>query len=388
VHHGRVVKRTGDGAIVEFRSVVDAVRCAIEVQTGLAERNSGLPPEKRIEYRVGIHLGDVVEEADGDLMGDGVNVAARLEGICEPGGICLSEDAYRQVKSRLELKVANLKNIAEPVHAYLLRQGAPGSAKSTKAATKGRRLSYALTAALTTAFFAAGGYVWHAGVGARLLGTSVVDDKLETTPHLSIVVLPFENLSHDTNHDRLADSLTDSLTSDLSRIGKSFVIAHKTAFTFKDQAIDAKAIGRRLGIRYLVEGSVAREQDRTWVNAQLIDAQSGSHLWAERFEEDVADTFELQDRILARLTNALRRELIIAEAEKAVRTRNPDAIDLAMRGRAIMLGPQRPSKEQNDAAIALFEQALKLDPDEPDALAGLASLWQATTFQMVRRLQY
>src|SRR5271168_45395 len=176
-HHGRIVKRTGDGSLIEFRSVVDAVRCAIEVQQGLIERNAGVPEDRRIEFRVGIHVGDVVEESDGDLMGDGVNIAARLEGICEPGGVCLSEDAYRQVKSRLELKVAdlgrqNLKNIAEPVHAYLLRQGAPGAVKSLKTATNKRRTIYAVAVGLAATVVAAGGYAWHAGFAPRLLGTS------------------------------------------------------------------------------------------------------------------------------------------------------------------------------------------------------------------------
>ena len=177
VHHGRIVKRTGDGSIIEFRSVVDAVRCALEVQTGMVERNVGLPPERRIEFRVGIHLGDVVEEADGDLMGDGVNVAARLEGICEPGGVCLSEDAYRQVKSRLELQVADLgpqslKNIADPVHAYLLRQGAPATPRSPQAAM-GRRNTSSLACADGCACYCAscgGGLCLACGLRAAFHG--------------------------------------------------------------------------------------------------------------------------------------------------------------------------------------------------------------------------
>src|SRR5271166_433383 len=227
-HHGRIVKRTGDGILIEFRSVVDAVRCAIEVQTGMVERNSGLPPERRIEFRIGIHVGDVVEEADGDLMGDGVNVAARLEGIREPGGICLSEDAYRQVKSRLELQVAdlgpqNLKNIAEPIRAYLLRQGAPTKQKPLGAATSKRRAIFAVAAALAVAFVAAGGYAWHAGFPPRLLRASVAEDRPATAPRLSIVVLPFENLSGDPEQEYFADGITDDLTTDLSHLPDSFV---------------------------------------------------------------------------------------------------------------------------------------------------------------------
>jgi class 3 adenylate cyclase len=201
-NHGRIVKRTGDGSIIEFRSVVDAVRCAIEVRNGLIERNAGLPPERRIEFRVGIHVGDVVEESDGDLMGDGVNIAARLEGICEPGGICLSEDAYRQVKSRLELRVADLgpqslKNIAEPVRAYLLRQGAPARVRTFASGTGKRRSIYALGAALAAVIVAAGGYAWHSGLASRMLNVPVAEDKLKAAPRLSILVLPFENLSGD-----------------------------------------------------------------------------------------------------------------------------------------------------------------------------------------------
>jgi adenylate cyclase len=383
VHHGRIVKRTGDGSIIEFRSVVDAVNCAIEIQRAMVERNAGVAPDKRIEFRVGIHLGDVVEESDGDLMGDGVNIAARLEGICEPGAICLSEDAYRQVKGRLELRVAdlgpqNLKNIAEPVHAYLLRQGARAAVNSRKSAEKGRQPILAVAVALVVVLFAAGGYAWHAGFAPRLFGVS--DDRLKTAPHLSIVVLPFKSLSSDPNQDRLADGLTDNLTSELSRIRNSFVIARNTAFSFKDKNVDAKDIGKQLGVRYLLEGSIDRSQNRTRVNAQLIDAQSGAHLWADRLEENAVETFELQDRFLARLGAALREQLVVAEADQALRAKNPDAVDFAMRGRALMQVPRRPNKEQNDAAIAMFEQALKLDPNEPDALAGLALAYGRNNF--------
>jgi adenylate cyclase len=254
-HHGRVVKRTGDGSIIEFRSVVDAVRCAIEMQNGMVERNAGLPPERRIEFRIGIPLGDVVEESDGDLMGDGVNIASRLEGICEPGGVCLSEDAYRQVKSRLELRVADLgpqslKNIAEPVRAYLLRQGAPAPRKSSQAATKTRGVWArwpALAAALALTLLAAGIFGWRAGFAPRFMAASV--DKLANAPRLSIVVLPFENLSGDKEQDYFADGITDDLTTDLSHLPDSFVISRGTAFTYKGKPVDAKEIGRDLGVR-------------------------------------------------------------------------------------------------------------------------------------------
>jgi adenylate cyclase len=291
VHHGRIVKRTGDGSIIEFRSVVHAVRCAIEVQSGLIERNAGLPPEKRIEFRIGIHLGDVVEEADGDLMGDGVNVAARLEGICEPGQVCLSEDAYRQVKSRLELQVADLgpqslKNIAEPVRAYLLRQGGAATQKSPEAKTRTRGVWTrwpALAAALALVLLAASGFAWRAGYAPRFTVANV-DDKLANAPPLSIVVLPFENLSSDKEQDYFADGITEDLTTDLSHLQDAFVISRGTAFTYKGKAIDAKAIGRELGVRYVLGGSVRRVGETITINAQLISTETGAHVWADRFE--------------------------------------------------------------------------------------------------------
>jgi adenylate cyclase len=344
VHHGRVVKRTGDGAIIEFRSVVDAVRCAIEVQSGLAERNAGLPPEKRIEYRVGIHLGDVVEESDGDLMGDGVNIAARLQGVAKPGGICISDDAYRQVKSRLELQVADLgpqslKNIAEPIRVYPLEVGKPAHAKPVT-------------------------------VPAR---------EKSAPPRLSIVVLPFKNLSSDPSQDYFADGVTENLTTDLSRIRNSFVIARNTAFTFKDKALDAKQIAKELGVRYVLEGSVQRDGTRMRVNAQLIDGETGAHLWADRFQEDVADLFKLQDDVAARLANPLSYELVRAEAEAATRSKNPDSIDLVMRGRAAVIQRMRqpPTKDDLVAVRALFERALEIDPKNADALAGSAHTYSA-----------
>jgi adenylate cyclase len=245
VHHGQIVKRTGDGAIVEFRSVVDAVRCAIEVQSGLAERNAGLPPEKRIELRVGIHLGDVVEETDGDLMGDGVNIAARLEGIAKAGAICLSEQAYWQVKGRLDLNVndlghTELKNIAEPIHVYSLDVGQPTEAKPASSATpadqsksvrsKLRLRSAWLPVALTALLILAA-----AGGGYALGGRNVKPSELA---HLSIGVLPFTNISGDPPQDYFADGATQNLATELSRIRDSFVIARNTAFTSKGNSID------------------------------------------------------------------------------------------------------------------------------------------------------
>ena len=257
VHGGRVVKRTGDGAIVEFRSVVDAVRCAIEVQDGMLERNAGVSPERRIEFRIGIHLGDVVEESDGDLMGDGVNIAARIEGLAKPGAICLSEDAYRQIKSRLDLAVNDLgerqlKNIAEPIRLYSLEVGKPALVKPSE---------------------------------------RVRPSTSPAAPRLSIVVLPFANLGGDPEQEHFVDGVTESLTTDLSRLSGATVIARNTAFTYKGKHIDVKQIGRDLNIRYVLEGSVQRGGDRLRINVQLIDVETGAHVWAERFDKPVADHF-------------------------------------------------------------------------------------------------
>jgi adenylate cyclase len=389
VHNGRVVKRTGDGILIEFRSVVDAVRCAIEVQNGMVERNAGLPPERQILFRAGVHLGDVVEEADGDLMGDGVNIAARLENICTPGQICLSEPAYWQVKSRLDLAVSDLgdkdlKNIPEPVHVFSLEVGKPAVAKPAVtparspdqagggAPGKRRMLVPVLAGVAALLLVVIAGGAWFAlkpppgpppQAGGGRVGAAAA--------HLSIVVLPFANLSNDPKQDYFADGITDNLTTDLSRIRNSFVIARNTAFTFKGKNVDAKEIGKDLGVRYVLEGSVQRDGNRVRVNAQLIDAESGAHLWADRFEEDLSDLFKLQDDVVARLANTLGHELVMAEAERSAHSANPDAIDLTMQGTALLYRLP-PTKQNNDAARTSFAKALEIDPNEAEALAGYA----------------
>ena len=371
VHHGRIVKRTGDGSVIEFRSVVDAVRCALEVQHAMVERNAGVALEKRIEFRIGIHLGDVVEESDGDLMGDGVNIAARLEGIAGPGAICLSEDAYRQVSGRLDMAVTDLgptqlKNIERSIRVYSLQVGIPAQVKPATEATlaepKKRASLLPLIAGIVALIVIAAG-AWY------FLGAN----RPAQAAHLSIVVLPFANLSGDPAQDYFADGIRENLTTDLSRIHDSFVIARNTAFAYKGKPIDARQIGKELGVRYVLEGSVQRDQNRVRVNAQLIDAESGAHLWAERFEEDVADLFKLQDQVVARLANTLGYELVKAEAAKGARSTNPDANDLVMRGLALFNEQSfQPSKEKNDASRALYEQALAIDPNNAAAIAGLA----------------
>jgi class 3 adenylate cyclase/DNA-binding response OmpR family regulator/tetratricopeptide (TPR) repeat protein len=335
MHRGRMVKRTGDGAIVEFRSVVDAVRCALEVQQGMVERNAGLPPERRIEFRIGVHLGDVVMESDGDLMGDGVNVAARLEGVCEPSGICLSGAAYEQVRDRLketfvDLGEKTLKNISRPMRVYALKPASEGAALAPPAAHK------------------------------------------PGPPRWSIVVLPFANLTGDPGQEHFVDGVTESLTTDLSRISGSFVIARNTALTYKRKPVDAREIGRELTVRYILEGSVQGLSTRMRVNVQLIDAESGNHLWAERFDKALGDPFDTQDEIVARLSNVVTAEVLAAEARRAKRAPNPDATDFnlqawALWGRGI-------TAENLAEARRLFERGLALNPADVWPLIGIANV--------------
>ena len=382
VHHGRVVKRTGDGAIVEFRSVVDAVRCAIEVQNAMVERNAGVPEDRRIVFRIGIHLGDVVEESDGDLMGDGVNIAARLEGIAEPGAICLSEQAYWQVKGRLDLAVTDLgatqlKNIAEPVRAYLLQVGMPAQAKPATAAKppepKNRWFPARAVAALVALVALAGGMAYFVLANRSAPIASKASSPVEVA-RLSLVVLPFTNRSGDPSQDYLADVLTDELTTAIARIPGSFTIARNTAFTYKGNAIDAKAIGKDLGVRYVLEGSVQPSGNQVRVNAQLIDAESGAHIWAEQFDTPSADLLQMQDEIVTRLARAMDLQLSEAEAARLKRTpaANPNAEDLALRCRAAAQKAGYLGKEA-EAGYSLCEQALAIDPNSALALAFLAA---------------
>jgi adenylate cyclase len=379
VHHGRIVKRTGDGSVVEFRSVVDAVNCAIEVQRAMVERNAEVAPDKRIEFRIGVHLGDVVEESDGDLMGDGVNIASRLEGICEPGGVCLSEDAYRQVKGRLDLAVTDLgatqlKNIAEPIRVYSLQVGAPAVAKPATAAKasapkKRSRLRLLSTGIAALLILVAAGAWYFFGANRPAPNASNASSPPKAAG-LSIVVLPFVNLSRDPEHDYFADALTDGLTTDLARVPNSFVIARNTAFTYKGRPVDAKAIGNELGVRYLLEGSVQPSGDQIRVNAQLIDTDGGAHLWAEQFDTPRADLLLMQDEIVAHLVRSLEVQLVELKASRLERTpaANPNAEDLALQCQAAL---QKGGREA-EAGYRLCEQALEADPNNVRALNGLS----------------
>jgi TolB-like protein/class 3 adenylate cyclase len=339
-HGGRIVKNTGDGFLAEFPSAVEAVRAATQFQTRIHELTIGEVEDRRIAFRVGVNIGDVIVEAH-DIFGDGVNVAARLEGIAEPGGICISSSAYDQVRGKVGVEFTdmgeqNLKNIARPVRAYAVVRDGLGPA------TKG---------------------------GGPTPNPS-------SAPRLSIVVLPFANIGGDPEQDYFVDGVTESLTTDLSRISGSFVIGRHTAFTYKGKAVDLKQIGRELNIRYVLEGSVQRGGNRLRVNVQLVDAETGNHLWAERFEKPIADLFDMQDEIVSRLANTLNAQLIEAEARRAERSLHPDAMELYFQDMACFNKGR--TAEYTTRARGFFERALALDPENVEALVAMAEVDEAT----------
>ena len=336
-HHGRIVKRTGDGSLIEFRSVVDAVRCAIEVQTGMVERNAGLPPERRIEFRVGIHLGDVVEEADGDLMGDGVNIAARLEGIAEPGGVCLSNAAYEQVRDKVKEQYADLgervlKNIDRPVRVFSLACGAISPSMAPP-------------------------------VGAQKTAAD----------HPTIAVLPFICFSDERELKFLTDAMTEDLITMLARIPGFIVIARQSSFVYQGRSVDARQIGRELGVRYIVEGSLRPVDQQIRVGAQLIDATNGTQLWADRFDGQAKNVLEVDDQIARAIAARIEPELVRAEIALIRRRRdaNPDAWSFYRQGAGV-ISLKGWSEETLEQATTLLRQATTLDPDFALARSQLA----------------
>jgi TolB-like protein/class 3 adenylate cyclase len=375
-HRGRIVKTTGDGLLAEFASVVDAVRCAAEVQRGMIDREPDVPDERRIRFRIGINLGDVIVE-DSDIFGDGVNVAARLEALAEPGGICVSGVVHDQIRDKLPYRFADrgeqsVKNIARPVRVHALRLE-DRSASSEPIATPRHRVTGIAIAATTIALALAAGAWWFwptvrpAAPSAVAAATSSTHPPI--APRLSIVVLPFANLSNDPDQQYFADGITEDLTTNLSRLRNMFVISRNTAFTYRNKPVDTKQIGRDLRVRYVLEGSVRRSGNKVRVNAQLIDAQTDAHLWAEQFDGDVTDLLALQDEIARRIAIALNIELLAAEAARP--TDNPVALDYILRGRAVML--KSPTSDTFAESIGLFERALALDPQSLDAQRQLAS---------------
>ena len=343
-HHGRIVKRTGDGALVEFHSVVEAVRCAIEVQTGMVGRNAGVARERRIELRIGVHLGDVIEESDGDLMGDGVNIAARLEGVAAPGAISLSEDAYRQVKGRLGIAVddlgeVRLKNIADPIHVYSL---AVGGAKEADASAGGDRPSPDRSAG-----------------------------RLAPQSKPSIAVLAFQNMSGDAEQEYFSDGISEDIITDLSKLSELHVIARNSSFVYKHKAAPIPDIARDLGVRYVLEGSVRKAGNRIRVTAQLIDSATGGHVWANRFDRELTDIFDIQDELTREIVGALKVNLAVGEEGRLLRRRaaSVEAYELLLRCREQMMLLTRSG---NIAARGLAEAAIAIDTNYAAAYALIA----------------
>ena len=387
--HGRTVKNTGDGLLAEFSSVVDAVRCAVEVQRGMADRNAETVEDKRITFRVGINLGDVIAEPD-DIYGDGVNVAARLESLAEPGGICISRVVRDQIRDKLPYPFEDrgeqsVKNIARSVRVFVLRPEAVAELPATSISALAPRrpriapLIMGTSVVMALVIAAVTWWIWPvtrsvrfppAAVGSAEEGAPPAPSAMQppVAPRLSIVVLPFANLGNDREQQYFADGITDDLTTDLSRIAHMFVISRNTAFTYRDKPINIKQIGRELGVRYVLEGSVRRSGDQVRVNVQLINAETGAHLWAERFDSNTGDLLMLQNEITGRLSNALNLELTAVEAARS--KDHPDALDYILRARATLnKGDARDNYLQ---AIDLFEHALSIDPQSVEAQASLA----------------
>jgi adenylate cyclase len=317
-HRGRIVKTTGDGALVEFASAVDATRCALEIQRAMAERNAAIPEDRRIEFRIGINVGDIIID-EGDIYGDGVNIAARVEALANPGAICVADNAYQQIKGKIALNASDmgqqhLKNIAQPVRVYGLRlDGAP---------------QY---------------------------------PALTLPEKASIAVLPFQNMSGDPEQDYFADGMVEDIITGLSRIKWLFVIARNSTFTYKGRAVDVKQVSREMGVRYVLEGSVRKAGSRVRITCQLIEGDTGAHLWAERYDRPLDDIFALQDEITLSVVAAIEPSLRLAEVERAKRKRpdSLDAYDLVLRALPDVYS-RMPA--QSKKALGLLEEALALDP--------------------------
>ncbi len=378
--HGRIFNTAGDSVVADFASAVDAVECAVAVQQAIAQDNAGRPAGERMQLRIGVHLGDVIVEG-GNLLGDGVNIAARLQTLADPGGICVSGVVRDQIGTKLPVGFAALgeqhvKNIAEPVRAFRIG-GTAGRGPTAPASGSGSRLARARWVGVVAAvILVIGGAAWQWSghrlqPGRQPIGGASPTAQVAPAPRLSIVVLPFANYSNDPEQEYFADGITEDLTTDLSRIQGSLVIARNTAFTYKGKPVDAKRIGRELGVRYLLEGSVQRSGDRVRINAQLVDAETDAHLWAERFDRDVGDLFALQSEITSRIARALQSQLAIAEAGRPAASKL-DALDYILRGRAQLTKPI--SRETYDKAVNYFETAMALDPGSSDAQAWLAAV--------------
>ncbi len=361
-HRGRIVKTTGDGMLVEFASAVDAVRCAVDVQRGMVERNEAVPPEQRIEFRIGVNVGDIIGDGD-DIYGDGVNIAARLEAMAEPGGIYVSRAVRDPVRDKLAFSFEDLgevaaKNIARPIHVFRVRHDTEATRPRQASPRVKRRLVIAAASLLVLFGAGAGTWFWRGHTPAS------------APPSLSLVVLPFDNLGGEPDDDYLVAGVTDDLTTALSHIPGTFVISRATAYSYRGKAEDIRRIGRDLGVRYVVRGSLRRFGSTLRVNVELSSTETGAQLWSDSFDQKVADLASGQEQIVIRMRAALNVSLVDTEAARSLQERptNPDAFDFILRARAVMLLPQ--TKDTMAQAVGLFQQALSRDPNAVLALVG------------------
>ena len=383
-YRGRIVDSPGDNILAEFNSVVDAINCAVEIQRELAERNAELPENRKMEFRIGVNLGDVIEE-EGRIYGDGVNIAARLESLAEPGGICISGRTYDQVENKLGLKYENLgehqvKNIARPIRVYRVLSY-PGAAAyrvvQAKETLEWKWFKIAIPTAVVVTLLAALG-IWQFYTQRPSVETASVEKMAFPLPDKpSIAVLPFANVGADPDQDYFSDGITDDLINDLSKASGLFVIARNSVFTYKGRPVKIQQVAEELGVRYVLEGSVRRGGDKLRVNAQLIDATTGHHLWANRYDGRIDDVFALQDKIRQKIIAALAVKLTIGEKETVDRkhTDNIAAYDRFLQGRAHYL--QR-TPEDFAKAVKYFKEAVELDPEYSRAYAMLAlTYWES-----------
>jgi len=375
-HRGRVVDMTGDNLMAEFSSVVDAVKCAVETQKEMSERNADLPEKRRMLFRIGVNLGDIVEEDD-RIYGDGVNIAARLESLAEGGGICISRTAFDQLKNKLELGYEyigehSVKNISEPVHVYrvLMEPEAAGKVIGEKRKER-RRMTLAAVIVLLIVFGGLAGWYLYIEQTKRIEPASVEEMAFPLPEKPSIAVLPFDNMSGDPEQDYIADGFTENIITGLSQIPEMFVIARNSVFTYKGKPIKIKQVSEELGVKYVLEGSIQKSGDRLRVNAQLIDALKGHHLWAERYDRELKDLFVLLDEITMKILRALEVQLTVGAAARIQKTNSIDAWGHEVKGWRLYL---RFTKEDFLMAQEHYEKALELDPDYAGAMTSLALL--------------